>query len=282
MKDAPKASLFSVPRDEGRRKEWERNLHRADKKLDESCAVCELHFEPRFVIRDFVHLVDGKEVRIPRDKPLLSEDAVPTILPNLPQYLTKKAPKLRNKRKRCESDGAAAKKKTRSTLDSDCSEFTAAAVGGSGVDYGSAQEGDVPAERQHSLSFCFHLKTPSKYWSTHHLPGLNGVLYCTSTHLEEGVVTSEKVVMFLGDKQPDAYCKVYARGRLVEERIIKSQKEAEDVLQNVEATELCVGALNAKDYDACFLTAGLHKQLKMRHATYFNVNCNGKVTTKGG
>ena len=116
MKDAPKASLFSVPRDEERRREWERNLHRADTKLDESCAVCELHFEQRFVIRDFVHLIDGKEVRIPRDKPLLTEDAVPTILPNLPKYLTKTTPNSRKTRKKCESDDAPLNKRSRSTL----------------------------------------------------------------------------------------------------------------------------------------------------------------------
>lgn len=99
VKDAPKASLFNVPRDEERRKQWERNLHRADKALDATCAVCELHFEQRYIIRDYVHLVDGKEVRIPRGRPLLSEDAVPTILPNLPAYLSKTTPKPRSKRK---------------------------------------------------------------------------------------------------------------------------------------------------------------------------------------
>ncbi|KAL3181093.1 hypothetical protein MRX96_037147 [Rhipicephalus microplus] len=101
---------------------------------------------------------------------------------------------------------------------------------------------------------------------------------CSSTYLEEGVVTSEKVVLFLCDKPPDGYCKVFVRGRLIGERIIKCQEEAE----SVEATELCIGALNAKDYDTCFLTAGLQKQLKIKHATYFSINCSGKVTTKGG
>ncbi|KAL3191059.1 hypothetical protein MRX96_019294 [Rhipicephalus microplus] len=33
-------------------------------------------------------------------------------------------------------------------------------------------------------------------------------MYCSSTYLEEGVVTSEKVVLFLCDKPPDGYCKV--------------------------------------------------------------------------
>lgn len=71
-------SLFSVPKDEEKRKLWERNLHRQDKSLDETCAVCELHFEPSCIIKDYVHVVNGEEVRIPRGKPELTPDAVPT------------------------------------------------------------------------------------------------------------------------------------------------------------------------------------------------------------
>lgn len=93
VKGAPKISLFGVPKDEARRKLWERNLHRADTPLDDTSAVCELHFEPRYVSRDYVHIIQGQEVRIPRGKPTLSADAVPTILPNLPTYLTKKLPR---------------------------------------------------------------------------------------------------------------------------------------------------------------------------------------------
>ncbi|XP_077542697.1 uncharacterized protein LOC144155244 [Haemaphysalis longicornis] len=182
VKDAPKASLFNVPRDEERRKQWERNLHRADKVLDETCAVCELHFEPRYVIKDYVHVINGSEVRIPRGKAKLSDDAVPTILPNLPAYLTKTTPKPRRKRR--------------------CSGRSEAAAGFEGA--------------PHHLSFLFHLKTPSKYWSTHYFPDLDGVLYCTSVLEQDAVVTSEKVVMFVCDKPPDAHCKVYLRGRLLE------------------------------------------------------------------
>lgn len=54
--------------------------------------------------RDYVHIIQGQEVRIPRGKPTLSADAVPTILPNLPTYLTKKLPKERVSRKRKRSE----------------------------------------------------------------------------------------------------------------------------------------------------------------------------------
>lgn len=67
-----KLSLFKAPADEERRLVWQRNLHRSDKALDVDCAVCELHFESRFIIRDYVHIVNGAELRIPRGSPTLS------------------------------------------------------------------------------------------------------------------------------------------------------------------------------------------------------------------
>lgn len=36
--------------------------------------------------------MNGEVVKIPRDRPSLSEDAVPTIFPNTPHYLSKKLP----------------------------------------------------------------------------------------------------------------------------------------------------------------------------------------------
>ncbi|KAL1446895.1 hypothetical protein MTO96_044455, partial [Rhipicephalus appendiculatus] len=186
---------------------------------------------------------------------------------------------LLRKRKKCESDDAPPlNKRSRSKLSCNPSDFDDPDT--SGIDHDALKEG-VTAEGQHCLPFLFSLKVPSKYWSFHQLPDLDGVLYCTSTYLEEGVVTSDKVVMFLCDRQPDVYCKVFMRGRLIEQLSLRSQEEAENVLKSVQAAELCVGALNATDYEACFLTEGLQRQLKIRHGTYFNTNCSGKVTNKG-
>lgn len=88
MKYGPKVSLFGVPEVEERRRLWDKNLHRAGNTIDETPAVCELHFEPQYVIRDYVHVISGVEVRVQRGKPMLSADAVPTILPSFPSYLT--------------------------------------------------------------------------------------------------------------------------------------------------------------------------------------------------
>ncbi|KAH9365919.1 hypothetical protein HPB48_016660 [Haemaphysalis longicornis] len=100
LKNAPKLSLFCAPEDDERQHVWERNLHRADKPLEPSDAVCELHFEEKYILRHCVHTIDGKEVRIPRGKPSLSPDAVPTSLPNVPKYLSKVPVRERLPRKR--------------------------------------------------------------------------------------------------------------------------------------------------------------------------------------
>lgn len=92
-----KYSLFKAPADEAQRRAWERNLRRADKS---ESVVCELHFEEHLIVRDYVHIIDGKEVRVPRGKPTLAPNAVPTILPNMPAYLSKKTPAPRTQRKR--------------------------------------------------------------------------------------------------------------------------------------------------------------------------------------
>lgn len=63
-----------------------------DKVLDGTSAVGELHFEPQYVIRDYVHVINDEEVRVQREKPLLLADAVPKILLNLFSYPTKKTP----------------------------------------------------------------------------------------------------------------------------------------------------------------------------------------------
>lgn len=95
-----KLSLLSVPKDEAHRKLWQKSLHRSDKPLDDKCGVCELHFEDHYILCDYVHVADGKEVRIPRGVPTLTTDTVFTILPNAPKYLSTRAPPKRASRKR--------------------------------------------------------------------------------------------------------------------------------------------------------------------------------------
>ncbi|XP_067126884.1 uncharacterized protein [Centruroides vittatus] len=83
-----KRTLFSAPKDEELRKKWSKLIPRGDKIFDEYCCVCELHFDEQFIERKFKHIINGEEVTIPRDRPKLVSDAIPTIFPNLPKYLS--------------------------------------------------------------------------------------------------------------------------------------------------------------------------------------------------
>ncbi|XP_077557573.1 uncharacterized protein LOC144172820 [Haemaphysalis longicornis] len=79
---APKASLFAAPLDDELHQKWEQNLGRLDEPLTISSAVGERHFEPKCILRDYIHVINGCEVRLARGKLSLAPGTVPTILPD--------------------------------------------------------------------------------------------------------------------------------------------------------------------------------------------------------
>ncbi|KAH6932655.1 hypothetical protein HPB50_008490 [Hyalomma asiaticum] len=108
----------SVYPDNGRRtgpgnQQWARNIKRGGKELDEACIVCEKHFESRFIERSYKTVVRGELVEIPREAPQLTKDAVPTLFPDAPKYLTKRAPLKRNERDLCNQKPIEHKKRKR-------------------------------------------------------------------------------------------------------------------------------------------------------------------------
>ncbi|KAH8023789.1 hypothetical protein HPB51_017159 [Rhipicephalus microplus] len=107
-KQGKKASLFSAPVDDERRKAWERAILRADKPPEKSCVVCAAHFDERFIVHSYEHVITGELVEIPRDRTTLTADAIPTIFPNGPAYLSKKLPA---KRETVSSNGGATSKR---------------------------------------------------------------------------------------------------------------------------------------------------------------------------
>lgn len=88
-----KQTLFAVPEDPVLFSQWDKNIPRADISLQPHSAVCKLHFDERNIERHFPEVrVEGDVVRMKLTIPLLAPDAVPTVFPNLPKYLTKKTP----------------------------------------------------------------------------------------------------------------------------------------------------------------------------------------------
>lgn len=58
--------------------------------------VCATHFEEHFIIReDSITRPDGTVITAKRGTPTLTKDAYPTLFPNQPQYMSKKAPPAR-------------------------------------------------------------------------------------------------------------------------------------------------------------------------------------------
>jgi THAP domain len=87
--------VFRFPKDAERKQQWLRKIPQellADEVTD-AMVVCERHFEPRFILREYVHRhPDGTTFTSPRDLPVLDAEAVPTIFPNLPSYLSTPLP----------------------------------------------------------------------------------------------------------------------------------------------------------------------------------------------
>ncbi|CAN7939599.1 unnamed protein product [Ixodes hexagonus] len=95
-------SLFRVPLEFDRRETWSCNIKRGDRELHDGSVVCERHFEVRFIQRTFQTTIKDEVVEIPRDLPLLTPDAVPTIFPDAPKYISKPLPKKRKERNICD------------------------------------------------------------------------------------------------------------------------------------------------------------------------------------
>lgn len=288
VKGATKPSLFIAPKDLELRKKWQKNLHRADKPLEDTSAVCELHFEPGCIVRQYVHTVNGEEVRIERGKPALRSDAVPTILPNLPAYLTKKTVNERAPRKRkAENSGTPAKRMLRAGREGDVSApatdtDAATAVAEQGSEAGRQESTGVqnPVEASDDASVFDCLVLPSARWSKHSFPGHGGVVYCTSVLSSKSEVHSEKVVIFF-DSPSKTYCKVFARGILIKESAVETKQVAEEVLQAADSMCLCTGAIKCQEYDGALFTQKLKAHAIAHEDVYFSSNCLGQVAKTG-
>jgi hypothetical protein len=96
--DQPYVTVFAFPDDEERSKIWKLKIPRENLVVNKNTRVCIKHFEDRYVVRQFEKKnKDGTVSYKPRKILELSEDAVPTLFPSLPSYLSSSVP---NKRKK--------------------------------------------------------------------------------------------------------------------------------------------------------------------------------------
>ena len=86
-------STFSFPSDKERREKWIRAIHRADFVPGKYAYVCIKHFSEDHIIRvDTAKRPDGTILTIPRTKPKLTNDALPTIFAGQPSYMSQPTP----------------------------------------------------------------------------------------------------------------------------------------------------------------------------------------------
>ncbi|XP_077513304.1 uncharacterized protein LOC144124486 [Amblyomma americanum] len=230
-----KASVFSAPIDEERFKAWQRAIPRADRPLEKTSVLCELHFEPRFIVRDYTHIVNGGVVKIPRGRPCLSEDAVPTIFPNTPHYLSKKLPQKRLSRtsrgevvgkKRKVDDGA----QRDMALSSD--EGTSDATADDAVDYDKCS--------LDKLDYLLSEKLLSKYWSKSHLEGApRTVAFSVFAQAREGACFKKLVLCSAEDTH--YHCSVFVQGVCLKKEDLPDAESVEKLLYSVDNMNACCG-----------------------------------------
>lgn len=147
-------------------------------------------------------------MRIPRERPLFSSDAVPTILPNLPSYLTKKAVKERPPQKsKFESHASPVKRRLCTSGNSTVLHTNAVNTPDPGAAASRPEDKQLaidvevscsenPQEDRKSMSLFSCLEVPSPHWTKHSFPDHKGIVYCTSVLTPKNEVRSKKVVMF--------------------------------------------------------------------------------------
>ncbi|KAH9384120.1 hypothetical protein HPB48_026106 [Haemaphysalis longicornis] len=268
--DGRTLSLFRAPQDDERRKQWERNLHRKDKPLCDS-AVCERHFESHYIQRYYVHIINGQEVRFPRGTVGLAADAVPTLLPDLPAYLSKVSKK-RPERKRPEDPGPSSKKVRLSRRDvhEPCPQDDTSVT--------NVVELDEPIGLQ-DISDNFAI--PQR-WTKLHVPDFERVAYATtSVSRNPFAVTHEKCPLFTTNEAREVVARVYYRGKEGAGMCVGSLTEAAKIMEKADAAILCKGVMEEKEFNDTYLehlTEHLKASTRIVQGIVFSKSCSGAST----
>jgi hypothetical protein len=90
--------------------EWKRKIPRVGQ-LTYKHYICDLHFEDHFIKKQDEFVIGGKTVFLPKDRWHLTENAIPTLFPNLPHYLSNRVLPRRTLKRNSSSDGVVKKKK---------------------------------------------------------------------------------------------------------------------------------------------------------------------------
>ncbi|KAH8036243.1 hypothetical protein HPB51_020914 [Rhipicephalus microplus] len=221
-----RVSLFSVPKEPERLKAWQRAVPRAYQVLDASSRICELHFDEQYIVRSFKHTINSVTVTILRNRPVLTSDAIPTVFPNLPQYLSKKAPqKRKSKTSTC---GLPVKSPRHETSNAACTDEVDV------LEEGSAS----PEVISPVLPDVGNCRLPSAYWTRQPIAGECYVTAFTVCALHRESLYFEKVVLFVANGS-SVHTNVFVQATKVNSLEITDVAMAEDLLRHVDKIIPC-------------------------------------------
>ncbi|XP_075733126.1 uncharacterized protein LOC142775554 [Rhipicephalus microplus] len=259
-----------------------RNIKRGDKELTNDCVVCERHFEATFIQRTYRHVINGEVVEIPRDRPLLTEDAVPTIFPDAPKYLTKKTPTRRKERNLCEQGEPPYKKRTTVKQQApEESEQVIEAQHAAESEFTEAVHTDtIEVEPQSEVSaeyVCRNIELPNTSWnklsfSTETVTVTFGLCELEGAELDPLLlpkfVKFEQAVEQVGTVS----CSVFLRGKLHLKRNVSLPDEAQLALNSAHSLVLCAG---------CGMKPNTVGKYEYFAGLYFSPKCSLTCESKG-
>lgn len=240
--------------------QWQRNIPRADMCLSATSAVCELHFEESCVERYYTdsHVINGEVVRLKRDRPVLKPDAVPTIFPNLPKYLSKKLPKKRKNRDKPSTEPCSKK------LRMDC-----------------GATADVPLEIEISLDLDYYsreVKLPSDKWTKFRFSD-SVVFASVKLNDTQSELSTEKLLLISVTGEAEATGTLHLRGRKFSETPLSSLSELQAALGCADRLLLCRGAGTIQDFHPLQLTNT--PTLLLRNEDVVSLQCTLAVDKEG-
>lgn len=240
-------SIFRAPLEPERLEAWSRNIRRSDRVLDQGCVVCDRHFDPRFIERTYRTKINGEIVEIPRDRPKLTKDAIPTIFPEAPKYHTMSLPTKRKERNLSNQALPEPKRReeevTVETVENRCSDATTTSSEDGNCDACSSLNEHV--ETTGRLLFS-KLEIPRGWSEITLVDAENSFLYaeCELDAAEpySSVVMSKSVRIEVEQSDGDAVtAEVHLRGKKWRQERISTRKDAEALIESVSKLALCSG-----------------------------------------
>ncbi|KAK8758929.1 hypothetical protein V5799_003439 [Amblyomma americanum] len=254
-------SLFTASTDHARLVEWEKNIRREDRRLSSTAVVCEKHSESSFIERTFKITVNGIVNEIPRDKPRLKPDAVPTVFDAYPKHLVPPKSVKKKTRNLCEQEAPPKRPKKQKQQQHDDGEPRESAEEAVKAQVGSVAQETLPASQLPSFSgaaatsFLTSISSenrhpfdgiliPARWMKIPALPADTFAFACCDVEENNFMNLFIEKVVRLGKPLPERGCvvaAVYLRGKERCKQLLKTRNEAELLIAETEKAVLCSG-----------------------------------------